>query len=408
MYNNRNIFVTYKMGDIQTVGIKRKTLVTLLVFIVTLGFSAGVYVKADSIAVISAEFAESYLNPWYGAEISSFFEEGEVIDILQYDDDWISFMGDSGVEYIPMTNVTILQAEGLICSNNVMLLEEPTALANVAFSVPMGSVVNAIGYYGDFYAVDLGGISVYVHKNDVLGGLLGFLDEYGPTPGTVNFNYNTAYYFLDDTPAYGNGDEYLLVCNTNNGLNLRTSPSADAPILASISNGETLDIIELGDEWHLVYYGNLSGFVSAKYTVHYSGGDPVDSPIYADGAGSQIVAYAKQYIGTKYKWGGTNLNSGVDCSGFVYSIYKSAGITLNRSSKDQIKNGTVVNKSELVPGDLVFFATSGGKSISHVGIYIGNGDFIHSSSSGKRGVIISNLTDGYYAKTYVSACRVLK
>ena len=121
-----------------------------------------------------------------------------------------------------------------------------------------------------------------------------------------------------------------------------------------------------------------------------------------------MAAFAKQFIGRPYVYGGTNLNSGVDCSGFVYSIYKNFGITLNRSSRDQIKNGTAVNKSDLVAGDLVFCNTGGNTPISHVGMYIGNGQYIHSTDGGNKGVTITNLNSGYSAKTYYGACRVLK
>ena len=124
----------------------------------------------------------------------------------------------------------------------------------------------------------------------------------------------------------------------------------------------------------------------------------------------EIVDFAKQYIGTSYQWGGTNLKSGVDCSGFVYSVMKNFGISLSRSSASMAaSNGSPVSKSDLQMGDLVFFDTSGANdgNISHVGIYIGNGKYIHSSSGAAWGVTISSLGDAYSARTYVTARRVL-
>ena len=114
-------------------------------------------------------------------------------------------------------------------------------------------------------------------------------------------------------------------------------------------------------------------------------------------------------MGTPYVYGGTNLNKGVDCSGFVYSVYKNFGVNLNRSSAGMASNGVYVEKSNLQPGDLVLFDTTGvndGK-ISHVGIYIGNGQYIHSTSGKEYCVTISELNNDYGLRTYVTARRVL-
>jgi cell wall-associated NlpC family hydrolase len=120
--------------------------------------------------------------------------------------------------------------------------------------------------------------------------------------------------------------------------------------------------------------------------------------------GSSVVAKAEQYLGTPYRYGGTSPN-GFDCSGFTQYIYSQFQIPLYRTAATQYNNGVEVSKTDLVPGDLVFFNTYGG--ISHVGIYAGNGRFIHSSSS-PGGVIYSPLNDVYYAPRYVGARRVIR
>ncbi len=126
----------------------------------------------------------------------------------------------------------------------------------------------------------------------------------------------------------------------------------------------------------------------------------------SNGITSDIITYAKKFLGTKYVWGGTT-TKGFDCSGFVKYVYSHFDVSLSRTSSAQSKCGTYVKKANLAVGDLVFFDTNGGKNnITHVGIYIGGGKFIHASSSHKK-VVISDITSGYYSRKYMTARRVL-
>jgi len=118
---------------------------------------------------------------------------------------------------------------------------------------------------------------------------------------------------------------------------------------------------------------------------------------------SQIITTAKKYIGVPYLWGGTTPN-GFDCSGYVQYVFKAHGITLPRVSRDQYKVGTSVSRANLIPGDLVFFNTSG-SGVSHLGIYLGSNQFIHASTS--KGVIIANLNNSYWTSRYIGARRVI-
>ena len=119
----------------------------------------------------------------------------------------------------------------------------------------------------------------------------------------------------------------------------------------------------------------------------------------------QLVKEARKWLGTKYKYAGET-RRGTDCSGMVMSIYRDvAGIKLPRSSREQQVFCQNVKVADLTPGDLIFFSgTSHGRKVSHVGMYIGNGDFIHASSS--KGVIVSNLNQKYYSNHFHSAGRV--
>ncbi|MBN2428488.1 MAG: C40 family peptidase [Deltaproteobacteria bacterium] len=121
-----------------------------------------------------------------------------------------------------------------------------------------------------------------------------------------------------------------------------------------------------------------------------------------EGVRSELVRTAKRFIGVPYKWGGTSPEKGLDCSGLTLVVYRLNGLNLPRASFHQYDTGKAVAKKELQPGDLVFFATRKPKRVSHVGIYIGEGKFIHAPRRGKD-VMISKLSSPYYAKRYMGA-----
>ncbi|WP_339221488.1 C40 family peptidase [Paenibacillus sp. FSL H8-0332] len=132
------------------------------------------------------------------------------------------------------------------------------------------------------------------------------------------------------------------------------------------------------------------------------------SIIFTIGAGSAFAdskmdKVIDKTIGTKYVSGGTSTN-GFDCSGFTMFVFDKIGINLPHQSGSQYEMGSAVSRDEMRPGDLVFFNTNG-KGVSHVGIYVGDGDFAHASSS--RGVTISSLNDSYYVNRYVGAKRIM-
>ncbi|MDW0114026.1 NlpC/P60 family protein [Sporosarcina saromensis] len=119
---------------------------------------------------------------------------------------------------------------------------------------------------------------------------------------------------------------------------------------------------------------------------------------------SSLVNTSKQYISTPYVYGGST-PSGFDCSGYTQYVFKKEGVSIPRTTNDQYARGTAVSKSNLQTGDLVFFKTFGSRPVSHVGIYIGSGKFIHASTS--KGVMISSVNDPYYwGSRYVGAKRI--
>jgi len=115
-----------------------------------------------------------------------------------------------------------------------------------------------------------------------------------------------------------------------------------------------------------------------------------------------LVNTAAGFIGIPYEWGGESVETGFDCSGLTMTTYKLNGLNLPRNSRAQFQAGTPVRREDLAPGDLVFFATNGDSEVSHVGIYTGNGSFIHAPKKGDT-IRQSSLNSDYFDGCYVGA-----
>jgi murein DD-endopeptidase len=128
-----------------------------------------------------------------------------------------------------------------------------------------------------------------------------------------------------------------------------------------------------------------------------------DSAATPGARGNEVVERAEEYLGAPYRSGGTSTN-GVDCSGLTYSVYRSVGVNLPRSSDEQVRVGEPVAREALAPGDLIFFGST--SNVSHVGIYAGDGEFIHASTRA-RSVRFDRLDTTYFRDRYLTARRVL-
>lgn len=191
-----------------------------------------------------------------------------------------------------------------------------------------------------------------------------------------------------------------------NGVNLRSGPGTDYEIYACLPKGTYVTVDGAEGIWYKVLYNGYSGYMSSEYVSVRKGVEVDRSGLAVDRygtSGSTIVNYAAQFIGTPYAYGGAS-PSGFDCSGFVYYVYSSFGYTLNRTAAGQNLNGIWVSRDNLMPGDIVLFDTYGG--ISHAGIYVGDGNFIHSPKPGTT-VKYESINSSYYSPRYVSARRII-
>lgn len=213
---------------------------------------------------------------------------------------------------------------------------------------------------------------------------------------------------------------YATVNNKVSALNVRMEPSTESKIITKVKAGEQLlvskeVVVNKEDETSKIWVEvkldddedeNAVAYVSADYvTVSYElrwaskytpyGADVSDLRV-------SICDYAKNFIGTPYKWGGNDLYKGIDCSGFVKKVYAHFGYTTPRVSRDMAKTYKEISLSEAKPGDLIFYGKVSTNYINHVGIYIGNGQVIHSSTNYK-GVAISSV----YFYSILKVCRII-
>ncbi|MCC0639120.1 MULTISPECIES: C40 family peptidase [unclassified Clostridioides] len=199
---------------------------------------------------------------------------------------------------------------------------------------------------------------------------------------------------------------------TAKSLNLRTGPGTGHSKVATLSYGTEVGSISEDGGWTKVNHDDQTGYVSSQYLAEKGSVDtstPSDSTNSPSQGADSVIGFAKTLLGKPYVWGAEGPNS-FDCSGFTqYVMKKSAGVSIPRVSRDQSKYGAYVNRGDLRSGDLIFFDTQGSNngSVSHVGIYMGNGEMIHASSGSSKKVTISNINSSYYSSRYVNARRVL-
>ncbi len=405
---------------------------TVLGTLLAVGCSMSIFayskgtVTADQINIRQSADTES-------AKLGQLFE-GDEINILSGEGNWFKIDYNNQEGYVFSDYISVSRAEGTVGADNVNVRNLASTSSDVVGTVNSGDVVTVVGSNDEWYEIiRTNGDKAFVSKNYVEGSILDKVGAVKPNTNTGD-NKNASSSQVDNEEPVGlaassiddendglsvspiddeNGftevsNKYAAV--TASGLRVRSGAGTNFDILTTLEYGSYVDVLAISNEWIKISDGNVTGFISAEYASVRDGEKPSRGTGNSE-KGQAIVDYAKQFLGTPYSWGGTNLNSGVDCSGFVYSVFKNFGISLERSSASMAyADGVQISKGELAAGDLVFFDTNGTNNgqVSHVGIYIGDGQYIHSSSGKSYCVVISSLYDDYSARTYVMAKRIFR
>ncbi len=273
---------------------------------------------------------------------------------------------------------------GIVQGTDLNFRSEPSLTAPSLGTATVGDTVIITGVEGEWYSVIFKGVDGYMFSQYVAPSL------------SVD---------LESIPATVNADT----------VRIREEPSYTADIMAYVNAGTQVNVIGVMDCWYRVRTAmDRVGYVFCDFLTFdaqaaASGAAVTRSapePVVVDlTEGEKIVEYAKQYMGTPYVYGGAS-PSGFDCSGFVSYVLKNNGYSPTRTSYSLYDQYPHIEKSSLQIGDLVFFSSYSSWGAAHVGIYIGNNEFIH-SSSGSGYVKINNLDDNYYALHYIGAGRYM-
>lgn len=186
---------------------------------------------------------------------------------------------------------------------------------------------------------------------------------------------------------------------TASSLNVRWGPSTGYAVFHRLWHGNRVRVTgKLGGWYRIQLTNGKTGWVSGAYLRVIDSSQLVN----------KVIMTARSLVGTPYVWGGESpREGGFDCSGFTQYVFKQAGYSINRVSGDQARNGIHVSRSGIRPGDLVFYSIKNNGVIDHVGIYIGNGQMVHSPKPGDR-VKITNVGTSYWRVRFITARRIIR
>jgi len=286
------------------------------------------------------------------------------------------------------------QTAGYINGDYVRFRTGPSTSHSIINNYNRGKQITITGTSGDWTAAIIDGREGFVFSQYVTVNTSdsGSQDNSGTDSEDDNVDTSVSVSPVDPTDGYVKG----------NNVRMRSAPSLSASIIGEYFYGNKLTITGTSGDWTAVTVNGQSGYIYSQYVAKGS----LSLPSAGTGnsaLGSQIAEYACQFVGHRYIWGGTSPD-GFDCSGLVYYVYQQFGYTLNRVAADQARNGVHVDSDQLQPGDVLCFY-SGGSYIGHVGIYIGDGKFVHAANSA-TGVVITELS-GYYSTRGFEARRIV-
>jgi len=331
---------------------------------------------------VATEVLKLREEPSTSAKVLAKLTEGTQLTILDSKGIWykVDYKGTIGWvsgEYVSISKEDTLQ-EGTVTTEVLNVRKEPSTESDKVTKLYKGDTVKLLDYSGSWYKIK--------------------------TP-----EGETGWVCDDYIKVGSSSSEKVSVAKvTTEALNIRSGPDTTYDKIAKVYEDEKVIVLKNSGDWsNIETQDGTVGWVASEYisskreTISRGAFSNLGSSL-----GQRVVRLAKKYLGYDYVWGAESPKSGFDCSGFVYYVLNHCGIEVKRTSAAELaKKGDYVKRSKLKPGDLVFFSR-GSSYIDHVGIYIGDDQFIHAANPSK-GVVITDLSEDYYSNSYETARRLL-
>ncbi len=336
-------------------------------------------------SIIEAMVLEDHVNimstPNLESETIDSVSLGNKVLIISSNEQWYKIEKNNGLTgwvlhnyIIPLDIKNDPIKKGLVMTDNLNLRDQPNLQSNILVTLSKNTLVSVKALVEDWnYVVLDNSQNGWVHSS-----------------------------YIEITPNYSIGR----INGTD--VNLRNAPTLESEILDKLILNSGVYIKSYKNDWYeVITSDNKTGWINKDYIIVKMKEDlPISRSM--DRTAMKIIDSAKTLLGKPYVYG-ANGPSSFDCSGFTSYVFSKSGISISRTSSSQSQEGTTINKNDLKMGDLVFFDTSGSINggITHVGIYMENGDFIHASSGrNAKKVVISTLNEGYYNDRFVRGKRV--
>ena len=232
-----------------------------------------------------------------------------------------------------------------------------------------------------------------------------FLRAYKDVRQWYYVNITTASVDIDASEIDVTVEDYSATMYTTTAVNARdrwTAKSASYGVL-DIYTAVTVTG-KCSNGWYRVQYKGHIAYIKGDYLSTESGGQSIGGGSSGSGTATDIANFAMSFVGYSYVWGGMSPSTGFDCSGLMYYVLTQYGYSMKRVANDQMTQGTAISRDNLQVGDLVFFGY--GSYANHVGMYIGNGNFVHASTP-STGVRVNSLNETYYNTRYIGARRII-
>ena len=375
--------------------LNRKVTIGVSVPVMALALSATASFANSNEGTVTADALNVRSGPSTSYGITTKLYKGDKVEILETSNGWHKIKESNGKigwvsgDYIKVSSGSTSQpststTKATVTATSLNVRSGAGTSYSVITKLPKGTVVDVLESASNGWK-----------KIKTSGGTTGWVSgEYLTTGSAGNSSTNNS----------TSQTSYKATVNTDS-LNMRKGAGTSYSVITKLSNGTVVDVLESASNgWKKIKTSNGTiGWVSGSYLAN---GVVEQTSTPSTNKVQAVIDLAHKQLGKPYVWGAEGPNS-FDCSGLIYYVYKNAAsITLPRTSSDQYSAGVAVSRSNLKAGDLIFSSTDGTGNITHVAIYVGDGQMIHAPRNGKNVEKVS-INNSYWNKAYVGARRVL-